>query len=156
MGRKKLPIDQLKENGNYRPSRHGEHHLTTSVSKSIPKPPSRFNRYARDEWRRITKELHSLGMLSNIDLGALGLLCEQYGRALEIDFHIRSKFNGWAAYLATVDYKTDMHGKAYNSAVEYYFKNLGLFGISPAERAKIQIHSEETPEKKKINQFKPL
>ena len=156
MGRPKKPIEKLKENGTYRPSVHGEKTLKAAPPKGTPRPPERLNRYAKEEFRRIVRELEASGMLAAIDLGALSLLCDQYGLALEIDLYIRKEFKTWTAYLNTVNYQNDLHHKAYNKALEYYFKNLGLFGITPAERAKIQVSGENSPEKKRINSFAPV
>jgi P27 family predicted phage terminase small subunit len=155
MAMPKKPIELLKQSGSYRPSTHGVHHPEPSKPNKTPDPPSRLNRYAREEWRRIVKELENLDLLRTLDLGALSLLCEQYGRALEIDLTIRQEYGSWGKYLKKISYQNDIQRKAYDTALEFYYKHLGKFGISPAERSRIKLSDSETKEAKKILEFKP-
>jgi len=47
-------------------------------STGIPRAPSHLDKIAQKEWRRATKELHPIGLLSNIDLTAFEAYCMTY------------------------------------------------------------------------------
>src|SRR3990172_5937812 len=49
----------------------------------IPPCPGHLNRVAKREWRRVSKELFALGLVSKIDRAALGRYCDAYGRWAE-------------------------------------------------------------------------
>jgi len=42
-------------------------------------PPTHLNSDGKREWRRIARQLELLGLLSDIDRGALGAYCQSYG-----------------------------------------------------------------------------
>jgi P27 family predicted phage terminase small subunit len=45
-----------------------------------PDPPDHLTDAARAEWHRVVGELIALGLLTNLDRGALGAYCQAYGR----------------------------------------------------------------------------
>ena len=47
-------------------------------SSGLPRAPSYLNKKAQKEWRRMVKELHPIGLLTNIDLTALAGYCACY------------------------------------------------------------------------------
>ena len=148
----KKTTEELKKSGSYRPSRHGKEISPASI-KYIPKPPSRLNRPAKEEWKRIVKELSNQDQLSNIDKGALSLLCESYGRAVEIDETVRSTSGSWGLYL--LDAKNSRLIEVYHRAIDYYSKNCGAFGITPAERLKVKPKDPKDSAFGRIMEFRP-
>lgn len=48
--------------------------------RAIPNPPAWLDREAKAEWRRITPELHRLGILSNLDRAQLAIRCDVWSR----------------------------------------------------------------------------
>jgi phage terminase small subunit len=46
----------------------------------IPSCPKHIQGESRREWKRITKELSALGLLTRIDRAAIAAYCEAYGR----------------------------------------------------------------------------
>src|SRR5882757_7810709 len=50
---------------------------------AIPTCPSHLDKVAKREWRRISKELFEMGIISKLDRAALGAYCDAYGRWAE-------------------------------------------------------------------------
>lgn len=46
----------------------------------IPDAPVFLNRWAKVEWKHVTPDLWSMGMLANCDVSALAAYCQAYGR----------------------------------------------------------------------------
>ncbi len=46
----------------------------------LPRCPAHLCPEARAEWKRISKKLHTLGLLTELDAAALALYCQAYGR----------------------------------------------------------------------------
>lgn len=44
----------------------------------VPAPPAHLSTQAKSEWKRIAKELHSTGILTKIDVKALGAYCQAF------------------------------------------------------------------------------
>lgn len=47
---------------------------------AVPDPPAHLSLDARKEWRRITVELESVGLISRLDRAALAIYCQTWGR----------------------------------------------------------------------------
>ena len=50
---------------------------------AIPLCPSHLDKVAKKEWRRVSKELFALGIISKLDRAALGGYCDAYSRWAE-------------------------------------------------------------------------
>lgn len=53
-----------------------------------PKCPSWLHRDAKKEWRRLAKELESLGLLTAVDMTAFAAYCQAYARWKEAEEYI--------------------------------------------------------------------
>ena len=63
------------------------------LNKQEPKPPAgklpvappHLNRIAKKEWRRLAKDLHSCGVLTQVDTAVLGAYCQAYSRWVQAE-----------------------------------------------------------------------
>lgn len=116
----------------------------------VPKVPGHLNHWAKMMWKDTASQLLSLGMLSQIDLYSLEILCEQYGIYRELKDAIthvvqpdgtRQKIT-MAQYLAGRNSQTMPEYAAMKSAFERYTALLKEFGLSPASRSRMDIPRE--------------
>jgi P27 family predicted phage terminase small subunit len=106
-------------------------------SNDIPKPPDHLNPIARREWRRLVKQLHPLGLLTNIDGDQLALYCVAYSRwcAAEVELAksgvVVTSPNGYPIQ--------NPHLAIATKAMEQMYRYLGKFGMNPVDRARIHV-----------------
>ena len=102
---------------------------------TIPSCPKHLNQEARKEWRRITRELAALGLISNLDRAALAAYCDAYARWVEASENVRqfglilkspSGYPIQSPYLAIL-----------NKAIEQMRVFLVEFGMTAASRSRI-------------------
>jgi len=66
----------------------GKRQLNTNEptpAKKAPKCPSWLDNEAKKEWRRLTKQLENLGLLTNVDMTAFAGYCQAYARWKEAE-----------------------------------------------------------------------
>jgi P27 family predicted phage terminase small subunit len=51
-----------------------------TIEPKCPDPPAFLSSYAQDEWWRTAPELHSLGLLTSIDVSCFAAYCHAYGQ----------------------------------------------------------------------------
>lgn len=78
---------------------------------------------AREEWRRVARQLEILGLLTNLDLAALEVYCDTYGR--------------WRAARKARDWRT------IREAAALMRQYAAEFGLTPA--ARVRIETDEPP-----------
>ncbi len=142
-GRKPTPtnIRILKGNPGHRPLPENEPVPETC----IPSPPDHLDGESLKEWKRITSELHTLGLLSNIDSTALAAYCQCYGRWVEAEKGIKES----GLMVKTTNgniIQSPLVGVA-NKAMLMMHKFLVEFGMTPSSRTKVSAIKKE-PEKK--------
>lgn len=137
-GRKPLPKNVHLIRGN--PSKLSRDQLKDDVNPivEIPAPPPNLAGEALAEWHRITLELVTIGLVTNIDRAALVMYCEswaQYSHACakiadlngELVVQHPNGFKGPSPWLAIRD-----------KAAEQCRKLLTEFGMSPSSRSRVQ------------------
>jgi P27 family predicted phage terminase small subunit len=153
-GRKAKPIGLHLVQGN-------KSHLTKKEIKQRKenevKPPTdnierpdflKYDPIAQREWRRLTKELLELGLLTNIDTTALAVYCDAYSKYVEATEAVKRegvtiKYTNKAGHTNTIE------NPNVNVAKKYYkiMKDMmAEFGLTPAARAKLAIPKEERKE----------
>jgi P27 family predicted phage terminase small subunit len=103
---------------------------------SIPSAPRHLNPAARSEWRRLSEELHQLGLLTEIDRAALAMYCQAYGRWVFAEQKLKDE------KLLIVKSPTDQPMQnpwlqIANRAMRQMHSLLAEFGMSPSARARV-------------------
>ncbi len=115
----------------------------------IPKAPKHLSAVANKEWLRLSEELASLGLLSNIDRAALAAYCEAYADWVTASIKIE-EFKARDEYGAGMIIKTQAGNIIENPffsikkrSMELMHKFLVEFGMTPASRTRIEIMERE-------------
>ena len=105
---------------------------------TIPAAPAHLSAVAKAEWKRISPELHKLGLLTRIDRAALAAYCTAWGRWVDAEKMLRehgvlvkTKKTGFpmqSPYLAIA-----------NKAMDQMTRLLTEFGMSPSSRSRISV-----------------
>ena len=140
-GRKNTPTALKKLKGN--PGKRALNEKEPKPDVEIPECPAHLTGAAVVEWKRITKELQALGIISKIDRAALAVYCMAW-----LDFVYASKMVDDEGEVVT----SEKGGKYQNpwvgiktSAMDRLVRISAEFGMTPASRTKIKV---ETPAKK--------
>ena len=107
-----------------------------------PRCPVELGNAAKREWHRIAPELYRLGLLTTIDRAALAGYCAMWGSFIEA-----------AAAKDVDDLDTETARRLcrmMRQSLEFMFKFMAEFGMSPAARARVRVTStppgERVPE----------
>lgn len=132
-GRKPLPSQIKVLNGN--PGKRPLNNREPKPDVHIPNCPDFLDSDAKTEWKRITKELKKLGLVSNMDMVQLAILCQDYARwkqATEIINERGMTFETDKGYIA----QRPEVGIA-NKAAQSIMRISANFGLSPSDRVRV-------------------
>lgn len=108
---------------------------------AIPAAPAHLDADAAAEWRRMSAELESLGLLTQIDRAALALYCSAWGRLVQAERELKrsglvvttkSGYQQKSAWLTIAD-----------TAWTQVLKACAEFGLSPASRSRVTAQPKE-------------
>lgn len=116
----------------------------------IPDPPEHLSKEALTEWQRITPELFSMGLITNLDMASLASYCQAYGRWVVAERELKESGNLTIVTMQNNIIQNPLVGIA-NVAMEIMRKHLSNFGMSPADRAKVSAVANK--EEKDSNKF---
>jgi len=109
----------------------------------IPSCPAHLSGEAKKEWRRISKELLAVGLLTVVDRAALAGYCQAWARWVDAEKEISAP--GFKT-ICTTD-KGYEHVNPWvqvsNSALKQMKSFLSEFGLTPASRSRIQVPQEK-------------
>jgi P27 family predicted phage terminase small subunit len=113
------------------------------------RPPRHLDRVARDEWRRVVKDLTAAGLLKTVDRSALAAYCQAYSQWVDASKRLKEQPltlvspNGYA-------YPNPLLG-VQKRALELMHKFMTEFGMTPSSRSKVKVEKvEEADELDKI------
>lgn len=140
-GPKPKPTQLKVVSGTARPDR--ENKAEPKVKVSIPSVPSHLSAEAKAEWRRVCKEMHQAGILSELDRGGLAAYCQAYGRWVQAEQALarmadRDKVN-YGLMIKTTSgnaIQNPLVGSA-NKAMADMVKYAAEFGMTPSARSRI-------------------
>jgi P27 family predicted phage terminase small subunit len=114
-----------------------------ALNKNEPKPtgiptcPSHLDRIAKAEWKRVSYELLSVGLLTVVDRSALGAYCAAFARWVKAEKELQNKP---AVVKAPSGYPMpNPYIGIANSALDLMRKFLTEFGMTPASRSRIHV-----------------
>lgn len=136
-GRKPTPTSLKILRGNPGKRRLSKHEPRPAVS--IPRCPEHLSTDAKTEWRRISRELAGLGLLSTIDRAALAVYCQAWARWKEAELNIARH----GLVVKTPGTGVPMQNPflpVANKAIEQMRSFLSEFGMTPASRTRIEVN----------------
>lgn len=134
-GRKPKPtaLKKLQGNPGHRPLPSGE----PTPPPGVPSCPAHIQGEARKEWRRLTRELKSLNMLTRVDRAALAAFCQAWGHWVEA----LKRLENQDAVIVGVGGSPVINPNMTlaQAAVTQLLKIGAEFGFTPSSRARINI-----------------
>ncbi len=139
-GRKPLPtnLKLIRGNPGKRPLRMDEFR----PEAGIPSKPRHLKGESAKEWKRITEELARYRMISEVDRGALAMLCTLWGRYVQAEEMIEKASaaapgSGGLFVKSPNNFPIQSPWLAVsNKAIEQYKALCGEFGLTPASRVR--------------------
>lgn len=138
-GRKPKPTAIKELEGN--PGKRALNKKEPKPQKKIPSCPKHLTDVARKEWRRITKELFALGVITQIDQAALAICCTAYAdyvkacETLELEGEVIISEKGGAYQNPWMAIKK----RSMDQVMKFYAE----FGMTPSGRSRVKV---ETPD----------
>lgn len=132
-GAKPLPTKIKLLRGTLRKSRTNRNEPV--APPGVPSCPAELGPTAKREWRRISKQLAAMGLLTTVDRAALALYCDAYGRWLEAITSLQrfgAVLKSPSGHLMQSPYL-----QIANRAGEQVRLLLAEFGMSPAARTRV-------------------
>lgn len=106
------------------------------IAGGIPTCPGHLDAKAKTEWRRVSKELLSMGLLASVDRAFLAAYCAAWSRWVEAEAQI-AKFGAVIKSPKTGDPIRNPYISIANHAMDTMRKYGTEFGLSPASRTRL-------------------
>lgn len=117
---------------------------------AVPSIPAHLSKEARKEWKRITVELESLGLISRLDRAALAIYCQTWARLVQAETELEKRraaaeekgeneFDAVFIQTTPTGFQREsmlirLVGKLQQDCDRY----LASFGMSPSSRGKVK------------------
>jgi P27 family predicted phage terminase small subunit len=118
--------------------------------RAAPKCPDHLAPDARREWKRITRLLMPLGLLTVIDGDQLALYCTAYARWADAEKHLQE--DGVIVKAPTGYPIQNPYPAVAHKSMELMHGYLAKFGMNPSDRGR--VHVQRAPEKPGLDAFK--
>lgn len=116
-----------------------------------PAPPVWMSKAGKKQWRRIARPLLDCGLLTEIDLLALAMLCETY--ATYQDARLAIVQEGLLVAGGTGASKKNPAATVMETARKDLLTMMREFGMTPAARSRIRIEPDEEDDEDLFSQF---
>jgi P27 family predicted phage terminase small subunit len=107
----------------------------------VPKCPPHLDKAAKAEWKRVSKELEAVGLLTSVDRAALAAYCSAWSRWVDAEQNIQ-KFGTVIKSPKSGFPIQNPYVSVANTALDQMRKFLVEFGMTPSSRSRIHV---ETP-----------
>lgn len=101
-----------------------------------PRPPAHLSNDEKEKWESVAQELHSLGLVTNLDLDQLAMYCVLWVRWEEAEKMVREK--GEIIKTAAGNIIQNPYLSIANRAIEQLGKLGAEFGMTPSSRTRIK------------------
>lgn len=109
----------------------------------LPTCPSHLDKQAKAEWRRISKELSAVGLLTAVDRAALAAYCQCWSRWVQAEEKIRETSLVVKSAKSGYPIQNPFVGIA-NTALDLMKKFLTEFGLTPASRSRLSVDADKS------------
>ena len=113
-------------------------------SDELLKPPPYLSTHGKKEWKRIAPMLLNNGLLTNVDISALGAYCQAYHRWIEAEKAIRTYGMTCVTDKGNIIQRPEV-GIA-NTAMRDMLKYAKEFGLTPSSRTNLKAEKVEEQE----------
>ena len=147
------PTALKKLEGTFRKDRAPKNELTPTIALTLD-APSELNEWGVKLWGAITEEYCKVGLITNVDVGSLFALCNEFGTYCESDDIIKAKgleieedvYSAKGELVGTKTIPNPML-KVRNDAFKNYNSMCSKFGITPADRARLSAPNNTSNDK---------
>lgn len=149
-GRRPLPSALKMARGN--PGKRPPNEDEPTPSVELPPCPRHLNQRARREWRRMSRELFDLGLLTAIDRTALAAYCQLYARWVKAEEKVEEVGEVVKAPATGYPIQNPYLGIA-NTALKLMHSYLVEFGMTPSARSRVKAKKPLSPADEKRRKF---
>lgn len=141
-GRKPKPTRMKELEGN--PGKRALNKKEPKPELAIPECPAHLKGEARKEWNRIVKELHALGILTNVDRAALVVYCTAWADYVRACNKLEKE-----GYVIISD-KGGMYQNPWvalqKRSMDQIMRFAAEFGMTPSSRSRVRVEKEDPAE----------
>ena len=140
-GRPRKPAQLKIIQGTFQPSRNPVSEPEFLPLTEIPEPPKAMNKYGKELWEKLGRELIVTGVMTTPDLIAFEMLCSTFGRYKIYEDYIAK------SPLTNIDGKhggRSAQSQQMNADLSMCIKLMQQFGLTPSDRNRLGI----SPKKK--------
>jgi P27 family predicted phage terminase small subunit len=103
----------------------------------VPTCPAHLNPSAKAEWKRLARQMHVLGMISELDRAALAAYCQAYGRWAEAERKLKE--TPMLLKLPSGIIQQSPWLAIANKQLELMSKFMSELGLSPVSRTRVEV-----------------
>lgn len=141
-GRRPIPTALKILRGN--PGKRRLHAGELRPQQGMPRCPDHLLPEARAEWRRMSRQLCALGILTLIDRAALAMYCQAWARWVEAEAHVKK--HGLVIRAPVTGFPIQNPFLAVSNKAQEQMRSLLIeFGMTPASRTRIDVTRAGSP-----------
>lgn len=148
MGRPPKSIEEHKNNGTYKPSRHDGRGISIEPLEALPAPVS-LSKRAAEKWNEIVPAMLAAGLVSVVDAVILKDAFISYDIAQDCLEQVNA-YENYGEYLQNLDKIKQMNLlDVYKEHMNRFHKIMMKFGVTPEARTRMRVK----PKEKDTNDF---
>jgi P27 family predicted phage terminase small subunit len=107
----------------------------------LPRAPTHLNAAAKKHWRKTARELHTLGLLTVLDIDALAAYCQVYARWVGAEDALAK--TGMVIKTVAGNFIQSPYLSIANRALELMHRYEAEFGMTPSARTRIVVEKPQ-------------